>query len=795
MAVIGGRANFTDVFTYRDANQRPGSQQFRHLQAPFILLPHRSPPRVFRQEPPMERCFTTLCLRKNLKLFKLQVSKLNAVGVGNIAILDPAFNLTTSALDVFSLTPGFVPTPCSDPHPVVSRQVEDFVRKLQWRHAFSSFSADPPRFHLSNSTRWPPAKCVPIHIARLSRKILAGLRGLTSGPHRCHHKPNLTQQQEEEVANLATCSSTITTADKGGRWTVVPTDSYVAEARRQLSDPKFYRPIDDPPPGVRAKIDQLLKHLLSTKFITRREYGYFRPTATNRDTREFKLLPKLHKESWPDPLMPPGRPIVSDVNSISRKTSELVDFFLQPLCVKLPSHLRDSQHLIAILRQTVSNDSAILFTLDVESLYTSIPINEGLHAVSLAFLENPDSSRPDLTILTLLRLILSTNNFVFQGQQWLQTHGVAMGKVFGGSFANVFLGRWEKLAHSSFPLAVSLWLRFQDDILGLWEHGQQELNRFVDHLNGQNPNIRVKLNFGKAVDFLDLHIRLSHSRLVYSVYFKPTDSHLILPPSSHHPRPTFRGLLYGEIYRFATHSSRYEAFEETLRIVTPVWRAQGYTRAAIRAALQRVLFNTGLHPTRPPGMFPCNSSRCPTCPYANFIDVFSSFTNSLTYPIFYHLSCDSSCVVYVIECSSCGKRYVGQTRRTLRERIREHLRYINNSASSSPLYEHFTSVCGPHNFSFHAISRHLNHESRLAREAAWIRALNTRHPGGLNAVSESEPQPTNLILPYSHCAVRAANAIRRWCHVPMRVTFSRSRNLREHISCTNKQPVTVSLSD
>ena len=119
---------------------------------------------------------------------------------------------------------------------------------------------------------------------------------------------------------------------------------------------------------------------------------------------------------------------------------------------------------------------------------------------------------------------------------------------------------------------MSLWQRFQDDILGLWEHGQEDLNRFVDHLNGQNPNIRIKLNFGKTVDFLDLHIRLVHSRLQYSVFFKPVDSHLILLPSSHHPRPTFRGLLYDEIYRF-THSSRYEDFEETLRIVAPVWRA------------------------------------------------------------------------------------------------------------------------------------------------------------------------------------------------------------------------------
>ena len=237
------------------------------------------------------------------------------------------------------------------------------------------------------------------------------------------------------------------------------------------------------------------------------------------------------------------------------------------------------------------------------------------------------------------------------------------------------------------------------------------------------------------------------------------------------------------MYRFITHSLRFEDFEETLRSVTPVWLSQGYTRAAIRAAKQRVISSTSLHPTRPPDMFPCSFHRCPTCPYANFTNVFNNFHTSLSYPILFHLSCDSSSVIYVIECSSCNKRYVGQTRRALRERIREHLRNINTTTShSSPLYEHFRNACAPHNFTFFAISRHQNHRTRLAKEAAWIVALRTVHPVGLNTVTESESQPTNLILPFSRCAVRAADAIRRWCDVPMRVTYSRSRNVREQIT-------------
>ena len=679
------------------------------------------------------------------------------------------------------MTSGFVPTPRHDPHPQISGQTRDFVRKLQWRLCFN-FSTDLPRFRMSCSTKWPPEKCIPPHVSRLSRKILSGTRKLLSVPHRCHFRSNITPSQASEISRLSTCSSTITTADKGGRWTIVPASSYVAEARRQLSNTTFYRPIGGPPSGIRSQISQLLQYLFSRKFLSRKEFAHFCPTPKNKDTRNFRLLPKLHKKLWLDPHMPPSRPIVSDSGSISRNVADLIDFFLKPLCATLPSHLRDSSHFIAILRQTPVSHSTLLFTLDVESLYTCIPIDDGIRAVSRAFLQNPDSSRPDLTLLSLLRLTLSTNNFFFDGQEWLQIHGVAMGKAYGGSFANLFLGQWEKHALSSFEHKTNLWVRFQDDIFGLWEHGADSLLLFVDHLNSQHPNIRVTLKYGTSIDFLDLHVSVSNCALQYSVFFKDTDGHLVLPPSSHHPSSTFKGLLYGEIFRFASHSSSRCDFEDSLRVVTPVWRAQGYSRVSIRQARAAVLFSTQQFSSWDTGMFPCSKPQCPTCPYASFINVFNDFKSFLSFPIFHNLTCDSSCVIYIIECSSCLKRYVGQTSRTVRVRILQHLSCIRNSYPSV-LYDHFR-VCGINNFSFYAISRHTNDSTRLSKEASWISTLKTIHPHGLNSVTESQQQPINFVLPYDACSVRLANTIKQWCKhvVPVRVSYKRARNLREHLS-------------
>ena len=81
-----------------------------------------------------------------------------------------------------------------------------------------------------------------------------------------------------------------------------------------------------------------------------------------------------------------------------------------------------------------------------------------------------------------------------------------MGQVFGGSFANLFLSHWEHNAIDSFEAQPHTWLRFQDDIFGVWPHDVTLLHSFVDHLNSCHSKIHVKLTEGSSVSFLDLTV-------------------------------------------------------------------------------------------------------------------------------------------------------------------------------------------------------------------------------------------------------------------------------------------------
>ena len=83
--------------------------------------------------------------------------------------------------------------------------------------------------------------------------------------------------------------------------------------------------------------------------------------------------------------------------------------------------------------------------MDVNSLYTNIPQEEGINTVCEAyesFYKN-DTPIPAHSLAGLLRLVLQEHSFQFKEKNYLQTHGTAMGTKVAVSFANIFLSAVE----------------------------------------------------------------------------------------------------------------------------------------------------------------------------------------------------------------------------------------------------------------------------------------------------------------------------------------------------------------
>ena len=155
----------------------------------------------------------------------------------------------------------------------------------------------------------------------------------------------------------------------------------------------------------------------------------------------FYILPKVHKQGNP------GRPIVSSNSHTTERISQFVDHHLKPLVQITQSFIKDTTHFLNKLEQLGQlPPNALLVTLDVSSLYTNIPHNEGI-TPSRHFLDTRDRNSSIVgteTLCDLIRMILTMNNFTFNDKHYLQIHGTAMGTRMVPYYANLLLAKFDR---------------------------------------------------------------------------------------------------------------------------------------------------------------------------------------------------------------------------------------------------------------------------------------------------------------------------------------------------------------
>ena len=139
----------------------------------------------------------------------------------------------------------------------------------------------------------------------------------------------------------------------------------------------------------------------------------------------------------------------------------------------------------------------------------------------------------------------------------------------------------------------------------------------------------------------------------------------------------------------------------------------------------------------------CFENNCLICSRINHIGPIESTANGETFVCLSNASCKIRNLVYAIECGVCGIQYVGQTQRTLRQRIFEHINDINNGRPTS-LTEHINGhgvwndvpnfLCWVLEI-IHQLPEN-NYDLALVlrrtKESQWIAKLGTAWPNGLN---------------------------------------------------------------
>ncbi|XP_066911987.1 uncharacterized protein [Clytia hemisphaerica] len=330
-------------------------------------------------------------------------------------------------------------------------------------------------------------------------------------------------------------------ADKSGGIVVMDKDQYINKILEEhLNDRNTYRISEfDPTPHITHDTKILINFLHSKHHINDHTAKYLKPHDPPR-TPIFYGLPKIHKVNK-NPL----RPIVSGFDGPTDNISRYIAHHLQPLVEHLPSHIKNTKHMLTILDSFGPPPPNItMVTADVISLYTNIPHGDGLEATSRHYKQSPhllhSNAPPPFAIKVLLEHVLKHSNFRFLNSHYIQNNGTSMGGRYAPQYANLFMADVEAAILMEFQQYIPLWKRFIDDF---------------------------------------------HT----SIYRKPTDRSQFLHFQSNHPLHVKEGIIYSQGLRYNLIISDDRNLTKELNFLTKVFLARGYPLSLINRNIAKAL--------------------------------------------------------------------------------------------------------------------------------------------------------------------------------------------------------------
>ena len=551
---------------------------------------------------------------------------------------------------------------------------------------------------------------------------------------------------------------------------------------------------------------------LSQSFISEKEFSAMNPT--DKGPGKFYEIYKIHKAHDP-PNLPPGRPIVSGCGSITENISLFVDVHAKDLVPKLPAFLQDTPDLlrhIETLNQTDIPEGSFPVSIDVTGLYSNIPHEEGLECLNEALDTRQDETVPTNFLVTLMRLVLMLNIFTFNGKYYIQKIGTAMGTRAAVVFANLFMGKIDKLIKSVANGLIFFYKRYIDDILIIWTGTEDSFLEFMAAINALHPTIKFTYTYdikNKSTTFLDTTVFIKGNKIYTDLYRKETDRVQYLLPSSCHPSHIFNNIPFSLALRLVRICSERHTLLKRCEELKVMLLTRKYPKNIINAAIEKALkldrneilkkvirkpndrpiFVTTYHPAlpgissillkhwktltrstvglrtfpKPPmvayrqpanlkktlvrtnlppdkraqrlllGSHKCRKSPCKMCSYVSQEKEFKSSVTGISYKSTNFYNCQTTGVIYLLNCAKCRKQYVGETERRCVDRFKEHILYVNNFKEATGA--HFNLPGHSHaDLSVHIIEKVTPNTKhfRLERESHWIRTLSTLTPNGLN---------------------------------------------------------------
>lgn len=570
--------------------------------------------------------------------------------------------------------------------------------------------------------------------------------------HKHKHKVNIQNQAEKDLEKHITETKKflkqhpeiyVLKADKTQKTVLMEASEYETKMNNIIQDETTYKKIEkDPTATLIKQNNNLIQTWLETDLIN----IYTAAKLKNRNTHPPKIygLPKLHK------INIPLRPITSFIQSPLYNLTKYIADIIQSSTSPPPSNVRNSWEIKNELQtlQKVPKDHGFI-SLDVVSMYTSIPLELAIDAIKQKWVEikkNTIFSKP--TFMEAVQLCLQNSYMAYNKKFYKQIKGLPMGAPLSAITANLVMEKIEKEAIEKCDFPVTFYKRYVDDILCIIP--TNKYNQILENFNQINQNIQftIEKEQNKTIHFLDITITTdNNNNIATSWYTKPTWSGRYLNYNSHTAKIHKKNVATNICHRALSLTNPKDR-PTVIKKLNTTLKNNSYPKHLIKKTIKEQtnkIYNQN-NKTNKINQPTDNKKQIKytAIPYINGLsqqiknilkpyDIVTTFKNYSTLASLYTNTKEKkktekeTHTVYTVPCNNCTAEYIGQTKQYLQDRLKAHKNScIGKNTEKTALKNHTQDTGHTFNFDNTKILRiEQNEKKRLIYEMIAIKQRKT----------------------------------------------------------------------
>jgi hypothetical protein len=482
---------------------------------------------------------------------------------------------------LLGLNPKFCPTPNRTPTSSYLEAFPNLLRQIQLHDFFqknNSSNNHNKSIYVANPNWLPPPETTSPEFVIVKNfihnRILKNCQ--LSSPNSFKH--NLTINQRKLLSDLKNNDTLkLVNTDKNLGPAIMTYDQYRDFCYNHLNSNTYLQVFTNHLESSRQTVKEFymefVTHLDKHDKITKKQARIIVHNLEQSELAYFYALPKIHKKPY-------GlRPIISNVRSPTYGLSKWLAFHLQPYVERTTSYIKNSDDVLHRIRLVPTHQDNVLIAADVQSLYTSIPLEAV--AQSIWYFIQGNSLRNN--IIKALLIILRNNFFTFDGKMFQQKIGIAMGTPAAPQIANLFVAYWEETRIlPKVQEHLIFYHRFIDDVFAIFrdnvnsQHYPFSLKRFMALLH-QIPGLSWTYETSTTqATFLDLEIYCGNSYYQTRTHQKTLNLYQYPTFSSAHPPSVQKSMIASLLAKYYLQNSQLSDFTKLVQLLFKRLLARGY---------------------------------------------------------------------------------------------------------------------------------------------------------------------------------------------------------------------------